>query len=50
LGVSLVAHLADRERLLVFQVAAHVRVFAAGLAALGQFAVLTLVQCIYLVI
>jgi hypothetical protein len=50
LGVPLVAHLAEREFLLVFQIAAYIRVFAAGLATLGKVAVLTLVQCVHLVI
>jgi hypothetical protein len=50
LGVPLVAHLAERECMLVFQIAAFIRIFAVGLLTLGKFSVLKSMQCVYLVI
>ena len=50
LGLALVAHLAQRNLLLIFQVAANVGIFAVVLAALGQFVILSPVQAVDLVI
>ena len=50
LDAALVAHLAQRNLLLIFQVAANVGIFAIVLAALGQFVILLPVQVVDLVI
>jgi len=50
LGLALVAHLAQRNLLLIFQVAANIGIFAVVLAALGQFVILAPVQVVDLVI
>ncbi len=50
LGLPLVAHLAQRNLLLVFQIAADVGIFAIVLPALGQFIIQAPVQAVDLVI
>jgi hypothetical protein len=50
LGLALIAHLAQSNLLLIFQVAANIGVFAIVLAALGQFVILLPVQAVDLVI
>ena len=50
LGAALVAHLAQRNLLLIFQVAADIGIFAIVLPALGQFVILLTVQAVDLVI
>ena len=50
LCLALVAHLAQRNLLLIFQVAANIGVFAIVLPALGQFVILLAVQAVDLVI
>ena len=50
LGLALVAHLAQGNLLLIFQVAANAGIFAVVLPALGQFVILALVQAVDLVI
>jgi len=47
---AVVAHLAQGQLLLVFQIAADVGILAVGLAARRQFVVLALVQAVYLVV
>jgi hypothetical protein len=50
LRLTLIAQLAERKLLLVFQVATNVSVLAVGLAALGQFVVLAAVRAVDLAI
>jgi len=50
LGLALVAHLAQRNLLLIFQVAANAGIFAVVLPALGHFVILAPVQAVDLVI
>jgi len=50
LGAALVAHLAQRNLLLIFQVMANIGIFAIVLPALGQFVILLPVQAVDLVI
>jgi hypothetical protein len=50
LDAALIAHLAQRNLLLVFQVAANIGIFAIVLPALGQFIILLPVQAVDLVI
>jgi hypothetical protein len=50
LSLALIAQLAQRKLLLVFQVAANVRVLAVRLAALGQFVILAAVRAVDLVV
>jgi hypothetical protein len=50
LGLALVAHLAQGNLLLVFQVAANIGIFAIVLPALGQFVIQSPVQAVDLVI
>lgn len=50
LDASLVAQLVERKCLLIFQIAAKVSIFAACPAALGQFALLALMQAVDLVV
>ena len=50
LDPALVAHLAQRNLLLVFQVAANIRIFSIVLPALGQFVIQAPVQAVDLVI
>jgi hypothetical protein len=50
LGLALVTHLAQRNLLLIFQVAADIGIFAIVLTALGQFVIQSPVQAVDLVI
>jgi hypothetical protein len=50
LGLPLVAHLAQRNLLLIFQVTANIGIFAIVLPALGQFVIQAPVQAVDLVI
>jgi hypothetical protein len=50
LGLALVAHLAQRNLLLILQVAADIGIFAIIVPALGQFIILLPVQAVDLVI
>ena len=50
LDSALVAHLAQRNLLLIFQVVADIGIFAIGLPALGQFIILAPMQAVDLVI
>ena len=50
LGLALVAHLAQRNLLLILQVAANIGIFAIVLTALGQFIILASMQVVDLVI
>jgi len=50
LGLALVAHLAQRNLLVILQVAANIGIFAVVLPALGQFVILAPMQAVDLVI
>lgn len=50
LGLALVAHLAQCNLLLIFQVTANIGIFTVVLSALGQFVILAPVQAVDLVI